>query len=66
MTKKEFFRLVPARPFFLKYCSQITRFYQKSRGVDGNGKKIDFTPEEKQMIRAGIDKLCEDLKKVKL
>lgn len=66
MTKKEFFRIVPARPFFEKYCPSVTRYYQKSRGIDGNGSPLDFTEEDKAAIRAGIEKLREDLKKVKL
>jgi len=65
MTKSEFFKLVPARQFFTKYCPGIPNYYHKHRGIDGNKKPIDFTPAEKEMMKKAAAKLGEHLKNVK-
>lgn len=65
MTREEFFKIVPARPFFNRYCPKVKRFYHKMRGIDGNKQPIDFSKEDKVMIKEGIKKLCADLKKAK-
>ena len=43
MSREEFFKIVPAKQFFTKYCPGITNYYHKLRGYDGNKKQIDFT-----------------------
>ena len=61
MTKEEFFKIVPARQFFTKYCTGITNYYHKLRGFDGNKKPIDFTDYEKDQIKNSIEKLSKDI-----
>jgi hypothetical protein len=65
MTAEEFFRIVPARQFFTKYCPDVKRYNHKKNHVDGNGKYIDFTADDKKRMSEGIKKLNIDLKKVK-
>jgi hypothetical protein len=64
MTKDEFFKLVPARQFFTKYCP-IPNYYHKLRGFDGNKKPIDFTEDEKQKMKKAAAKLGQHLQDVK-
>lgn len=66
MTRKELFKLVPARPFFTKYAPGVLRYYQKFHGKDGNGQPIDFTEEDKKLIRKGMAKLAADIQKAKI
>lgn len=61
MNKDEFFKIVPARQFFTKYCTGITNYYHKLRGFDGNKKPIDFTDHEKDQIKNSIQKLSKDI-----
>lgn len=65
MTNKEFFKLVPARQFFTVYAPDVKRFYQKMRGIDGNKMPIDFTEEDKRLMKEGVKRLANDLKRVK-
>ena len=65
MTKEEFFKIVPARQFFTKYCPGITNYYHKLRGFDGNKKPIDFTDAEKKQMQSCAAKMSKDLAKVK-
>ncbi len=65
MTKEEFFKIVPARQFFTKYCTGITNYYHKLRGFDGNKKPIDFTAEDKKQMQKCAAKLSKDLANVK-
>lgn len=66
MTRDELFTIIPAKQFFTKYAPQVKRFYHKLNGTDGNKQPIDFTNEDKSLIKEGVKKLREDLKKVKL
>lgn len=65
MNREEFFKLVPARQFFTKYCTQVKRYYHKLNGIDGNKQPIDFSEQDKQAMQAAVKKLVQDLKKVK-
>jgi hypothetical protein len=65
MTREEFFKIVPARQFFTRYCTGITNYYHKLRGFDGNKQPIDFTDEEKKQMQKCAAKLSKDLANVK-
>jgi hypothetical protein len=65
MTRDEFFKIVPARQFFTQYCPEIKRYYHKLSGIDGNKQPIDFTEQDKAIMKAAVNKLTGDLKKVK-
>lgn len=65
MTTEEFFKIVPARQFFNKYCPDVKRFYHKMRGIDGNKKALDFSADDKVKMKQAALRLAEDLKKVK-
>lgn len=64
MTREEFFKIIPARQFFTKYCPQVTNYYHKLRGRDGNNKPIDFTDEEKRAMKKAAAALGKELSKV--
>jgi hypothetical protein len=66
LSKDDFFELVPARQFFSRYAPNVKRFYQKMRGIDGNGKPIDFSPQDKEDIKAGIKLMSKDLKRARI
>lgn len=58
------FKYIVAKYFFAEYAPSVKNFKHKLRGIDGNGKaKIEFSPEDKAAIKAGIKKLTEDLRK---
>lgn len=65
MTRDEFFRIVTAKEFFTKYCTEVTNYKHKMRGIDGNKKPIDFTDEDKRYIRKAAAKLGIDISKTK-
>lgn len=62
MPRHPIFKVIVAKQFFENYCPEITNVKHKLRGTDGNGSPIDFTPEDKKKIKAGIQKLSKDLK----
>lgn len=62
MPRYPIFKVIVAKQFFENYCQDITNVKHKLRGTDGNGNPIDFTPEDKKKIKAGIQKLSKDLK----
>jgi hypothetical protein len=45
--------------FFPNYTS-IKNWKHKLRGIDGNGKEIDFNKIEKKEIKAGLEKMLQD------
>lgn len=57
MTKDQFFKIVKAYNFFETYCPGVKNFTHKLRGVDGNKKPIDFTDEDKEMMKKAAAKL---------
>ena len=61
MTRDEFFKIVPAKQFFTRYCPGIPNFYHKLRGINGNNKPIDFTDEEKRIMTKAAKKLGKDV-----
>lgn len=65
MTKEEFFKVVPARQFFTQYAPQVKRYYHKLRGIDGNGKPLDFSAEDRKVMKAAVMKLAKELQDVK-
>lgn len=65
MNEEEFFKLIPARQFFQKYAPTVRNYAHKRRGIDGNGKLITYSPEDKAAMKAAAKRLAEDLKKVK-
>lgn len=65
MTRDEFFKIVPARQFFTKYCPGITNYYHKLRGFDGNKNPIDFSDDEKKEMQRSASKMSKDLASVK-
>lgn len=65
MTRDEFFKIVPAKQFFTRYCTGITNYYHKLRGFDGNKQPIDFSDAEKKQMQKCAAKLGKDLANVK-
>jgi hypothetical protein len=64
MDRNEFFKIVPARQFFTKYCPEVKRFYHKANGIDGNKKPIDFSPEDKKKMKLAVKAMVKDLSRV--
>lgn len=63
MSKKEFFKLVPAAQFFKHYAPDVKRPYHKMRGIDGNNKPIKFSDDDIEKMQSGLKTLLSDLKK---
>lgn len=66
MSRHPLFSLVVAKAFFEKYCPKVTNVKHKLRGKDGNGNPIDFSPEDKNAIKAGVAKMAKDLASMEL
>lgn len=49
--------------FFKKYAPLITNWRHKFYRRSSKGKEISFTELDKRMIKGGINRLCDDLKK---
>ena len=49
--------------FFPTYCPNVVDWRKKVTGKNGRGNPLDFTPSDKAAIKAGVDRLCRDLKK---
>ena len=60
---KEILKYLSAKYFFTDYAKSVKNFTHKMRGVDGNGKPIEFTDEDKKQIKSGIKQLSSDLQK---
>lgn len=65
LTRKEFFTFVPARQFFSKYCPGVRNYTHKMRGIDGNGKPIDFTESDRSIMKEAAQALANDLYRAK-
>jgi hypothetical protein len=65
LTRKEFFTLVPACQFFNKYCPEVRNYTHKMRGIDGNGKPIDFSESDKAIMKDAAQRLANDLYRMK-
>jgi len=58
---KQIFQYISAKSFFQDYAPEVKNYTHKMRGVDGNGKEIEFTKDDKKAIRAGIRKMSKEL-----
>ena len=56
---KKILREINANYFFANYVD-IKNWKHKLRGVDGNGKPIEFNAAEKRCIKAGLKKMFAD------
>jgi hypothetical protein len=65
MTREDFFKIIPARPFFKNYCPEVKNYYHKVRRFDGNGKPLEFSEADKAAINAAINKIFKAAVKVK-
>lgn len=54
------FKFIQARNFFTTYAPDVKRYAHKVRGLDSNSKPIDFTEEDKRLIKAGLRKMMQD------
>jgi hypothetical protein len=64
MEAQEFFKIVPAKRFFTKYCTQVTNWTHKSRGYDGNKRPIEFSPEDIKAMKIAAKKVAKDIANV--
>lgn len=55
------FQFIKADQFFPAYCPQIKSYKNKIRKKNGRGNPVDFSEEEKRLIREGLRKLFEDI-----
>ena len=60
---KQILKYLSASNFFTDYAKSVKNVKHKMRGIDGNGKPIEFTEEDKKQIKAGIKQLSSDLQK---
>lgn len=58
---KQIFQYISAKSFFPEYAPEVKNYTHKMRGIDGNGKEIEFTKEDKKAIKSGIRKMTKDL-----
>lgn len=61
---KELLKYISAKHFFTDYATSVKNFTHKMRGIDGNGKQIDFTEEDNKAIAAGINEMAKDANKL--
>jgi len=57
---KEILKYISAKHFFADYAKDVRNFTHKMRGVDGNGKAIDFSDEDKKLIASGLKEMMKD------
>ena len=55
------FKYIVAKAFFKEYAPDVTNYNNKLAGKNRHGTKIDFTPEDQKLIKAGLKKLFKDL-----
>jgi hypothetical protein len=58
---KEILKYLSAKYFFADYAKPVKNFKHKMRGTDGNGNPIEFSDEDKKVIKSGLKKLLSDL-----
>lgn len=58
---KYIFKYLSAKYFFKDYASGVRNFTHKMRGVDGNGKPIEFSKEDVKEIKYGLQKMTKDV-----
>lgn len=54
------FKIHISEAFFADYAKDVRNFTHKMRGVDGNGKAIDFSDEDKKLIASGLKEMMKD------
>jgi len=65
MKQEEFFKIITAKMFFTVYCKDVKNWSHKRRGIDGNGKPIDFSESDKLAMQEAAKVLGGKLSKVK-
>lgn len=60
---KEILQHLNAAKFFKEYLPHIKMYKHKMRGIDGNGKKIDFSEKEKKEIVKAVNQFARDIKR---
>lgn len=55
------FELVKASKFFERYATGVSNYKHKLRGIDGNGKPIEFSKDDKKVIVKGLKEMFKDL-----
>lgn len=55
------FKFIKANQFFPTYARLVRNYEQKLSGKDARGKPLDFTDQDKLVIKAGITQLFIDL-----
>lgn len=58
---KEILKYISAKHFFTDYAKSVKNFTHKMRGLDGHGKSIDFTEDDKKAIAAGLKEMTKDI-----
>ena len=56
---KEILKYISAKHFFADYAKEVKNFTHKMRGVDGNGKAIEFSDEDKKLIAFGLKEIVK-------
>jgi hypothetical protein len=64
MTLNEAFKLITAAYFFPQYCPKIINWRHKLRGSNGRGNPIEFTGQDKIMLKEGLIKFANEIKRV--
>ncbi|MBP8995030.1 MAG: hypothetical protein KBG30_14635 [Bacteroidales bacterium] len=57
---KEILKYISAKHFFADYAKEVKNFTHKMRGVDGNGKAIEFSDEDKKLIAFGLKEMVKE------
>lgn len=55
------FDYIKAKTFFPKYAPTVINWRNKMAKKSGRGKPLDFSEEDKQEIKKGLQKLLKDL-----
>jgi len=53
---------IKAANFFPAYCPEIKDWKKKMTGKNGRGNPLDFTKEEKRLIKEGLKRLIKNEK----
>lgn len=54
---------IKADKFFPAYCPEIKNYKRKISGNNGRGNPVEFSKEERKLIKEGMKKLFKDLSK---
>lgn len=64
MTLEQSFQFINAAKFFPGYCPKVMNWKHKLRGFNGRKNPIAFSDQDKIIIRAGITRFANDLKRL--